>query len=160
MPQDRKAEVQKDAYERKEIMPDNSQSLPRHMQKELPHEFSVNPLFAREGESVVPRFHIPDKGMLPETAYQIVHDEIALDGNARLNLATFVSTWMEPAAEQLYAKSFNKNMIDKDEYPQTAEIEERCVRILANLWHSPSPLRLWAFQQLDRRKHVCSVDLL
>lgn len=76
-----------------------------------------------------------DEGMLPETAYQIVHDEIALDGNARLNLATFVSTWMEPAAEQLYAKS---NMIDKDEYPQTAEIEERCVHILANLWHSPS----------------------
>ncbi|PGA42518.1 glutamate decarboxylase, partial [Bacillus thuringiensis] len=68
MPQDRKAKVQKDAYVRKEIMPDNSQSLPRHMQKELPHEFSVNPLFAREGESVVPRFHIPDKGMLPETA--------------------------------------------------------------------------------------------
>ncbi len=76
-----------------------------------------------------------DEGMLPETAYQIVHDEIALDGNAHLNLATFVSTWMEPAAEQLYAKS---NMIDKDEYPQTAEIEERCVHILANLWHSPS----------------------
>lgn len=140
MPQDRKAEVQNDAYEGKEIMPDNPQSLPHHMQKELPNEFSVNPLFAREGESVVPRFHMSDEGMLPETAYQIVHDEIALDGNARLNLATFVSTWMEPAAEQLYAKSFDKNMIDKDEYPQTAEIEERCVRILANLWHSPSPL--------------------
>ncbi|HDR4482949.1 TPA: glutamate decarboxylase [Bacillus cereus] len=140
MPQDRKAEVQNDTYERKVIMPDNSQSLPLHMQKELPHEFSVNPLFAREGESVVPRFHMSDEGMLPETAYQIVHDEIALDGNARLNLATFVSTWMEPTAEQLYAKSFDKNMIDKDEYPQTAEIEERCVRILANLWHSPSPL--------------------
>ena len=159
MPQDRKAEVQNDTYERKVIMPDNSQSLPLHMQKELPHEFSVNPLFARKGESVVPRFHMSDEGMLPETAYQIVHDEITLDGNARLNLATFVSTWMEPTAEQLYAKSFDKNMIDKDEYPQTAEIEERCVRILANLWHSPSPLRLWAFQQLDRQKHVCSVGL-
>ncbi|MEI4831660.1 glutamate decarboxylase [Bacillus sp. FJAT-53711] len=140
MTQDRKAEVQNDAYEGKEIMPDNPQYLPRHVQMELPHEFSVNPLFAREGESVVPRFHMSDEGMLPETAYQIVHDEIALDGNARLNLATFVSTWMEPAAEQLYAKSFDKNMIDKDEYPQTAEIEERCVRILANLWHSPTPL--------------------
>lgn len=140
MPQDRKAEAQNDAYEGKEIMPDNLQYLPRHVQMELPHEFSVNPLFAREGESVVPRFHMPDEGMLPETAYQIVHDEIALDGNARLNLATFVSTWMEPAAEHLYAKSFDKNMIDKDEYPQTAEIEERCVRILANLWHSPTPL--------------------
>ncbi|WML23827.1 glutamate decarboxylase [Neobacillus sp. OS1-33] len=140
MPQDRKAEVQNDGSEGKEVMPDKPQWLPRHMQMKLPHEFSVNPLFAREGEIVVPRFQMPDKGMLPETAYQIVHDEIALDGNARLNLATFVSTWMEPAAEQLYAKSFDKNMIDKDEYPQTAAIEERCVHILADLWHSPAPL--------------------
>ena len=99
---------------------------------------------------------MPDEGMLPETAYQIVHDEMTLDGNARLNLATFVSTWMEPTAEHLYAKAFDKNIIDKDEYPQTAEIEERCVRILANLWHSPALLQLWAFQQLDRRKPVCS----
>ncbi|OTZ27304.1 pyridoxal-dependent decarboxylase, partial [Bacillus thuringiensis] len=140
MPQDRKEEVQNDTYEGKEVMPDNPQYLPRHVQMELPPEFSINPLFARKGESVVPRFHMPDEGMLPETAYQIVHDEMTLDGNARLNLATFVSTWMEPTAEHLYAKSFDKNMIDKDEYPQTAEIEERCVRILANLWHSPSPL--------------------
>ncbi|EOP01768.1 hypothetical protein KQ3_05083 [Bacillus cereus B5-2] len=72
MPQNRKAEVQNDAYKGKEIMPDNPQSLAHHMQKELPHEFSVNPLFAREGESVVPRFHMSDEGMLPETAYQCV----------------------------------------------------------------------------------------
>ncbi|MDQ1147750.1 glutamate/tyrosine decarboxylase-like PLP-dependent enzyme [Bacillus sp. SORGH_AS 510] len=121
-------------------MPDNLQCLPHHVQRELPHEFSVNPLFAREGELAVPHFQMPDEGMLPETSYQIVHDEIALDGNARLSLATFVSTWMEPSAKDLYAKSFDKNMIDKEEYPQTAAIEERCVRILANLWHSPNPL--------------------
>ena len=54
-----------------------------------------------------------------------------LDGNARLNVATFVSTWMEPQAEKLMAECFDKNMIDKDEYPQTAEIEVRCVNILA-----------------------------
>ena len=60
-----------------------------------------------------------------------------LDGNARLNVATFVSTWMEPQAEKLMAECFDKNMIDKDEYPQTAEIESRCVNILANLWHAP-----------------------
>ncbi|PWT97992.1 MAG: glutamate decarboxylase [Bacteroidetes bacterium] len=107
----------------------------------LPLEFSVNPLFTRKGEEVVTRFRIRDQGMLPETAYQIVHDEITLDGNARLNLATFVTTWMEPASERLYAESVNKNIIDKDEYPQTAAIEERCVRILANLWHSPQPLK-------------------
>lgn len=108
-------------------------------QRMLPDEFSINPLFARKGEETVPRFRLRDHGMLPETAYQIVHDEIALDGNARLNLATFVTTWMEPSAERLYAESVDKNMIDKDEYPQTAAIEERCVRILADLWHSPDP---------------------
>ena len=108
-------------------------------QRMLPPEFSVNPLFSRKGEEAVPRFRMREQGMLPETAFQIVHDEIALDGNARLNLATFVTTWMEPFADRLYAKSVEKNMIDKDEYPQTAAIEERCVRILADLWHSPSP---------------------
>ncbi|AYG05203.1 glutamate decarboxylase [Gryllotalpicola protaetiae] len=79
--------------------------------------------------------------MLPETAYQIVHDEAMLDGNARLNLATFVGTWMEPQADQLYAETVDKNMIDKDEYPQTAAIEERCWRMLAELWHAPDPAR-------------------
>jgi glutamate decarboxylase len=98
---------------------------------------SVNPMFARDGEASVPRNRLPDGEMLPDTAYQIVHDEAMLDGNARLNLATFVGTWMEPQAAQLYAETYDKNMIDKDEYPQTADIEERCVRILANLWHAP-----------------------
>jgi glutamate decarboxylase len=62
-----------------------------------------------------------------------------LDGNARLNLATFVGTWMEPEADRLYAETFDKNMIDKDEYPATAEIEDRCWKILADLWHAPEP---------------------
>jgi glutamate decarboxylase len=98
----------------------------------------LNPLFARPGESAdVPLFSLADDEMLPETAYQIVHDEAMLDGNARLNLATFVGTWMEPEAGKLYAETFDKNMIDKDEYPQTAAIEERCWRILAELWHAP-----------------------
>ena len=61
-----------------------------------------------------------------------------LDGNARLNLATFVTTHMEPQAEKLMAESFDKNMIDKDEYPQTAELEMRCVNMLSRLWNSPS----------------------
>jgi glutamate decarboxylase len=74
--------------------------------------------------------------MPPDVAYQIVHDELMLDGNARLNVATFVSTWMEPQAERLMAECLDKNMIDKDEYPQTAALETRCVNILANLWHA------------------------
>jgi glutamate decarboxylase len=68
-----------------------------------------------------------------------VHDELMLDGNARLNLATFVSTWMEPQAERLMGETFDKNMIDKDEYPQTAELEMRCVDMISRLWHAPDP---------------------
>jgi glutamate decarboxylase len=75
--------------------------------------------------------------MNPDTAYQIVHDELLLDGDARLNLATFVGTWMEPQAQKLYAETYDKNMIDKDEYPQTAELEMRCVNMLAHLYHAP-----------------------
>ena len=87
----------------------------------------------------VPRHHMPDDEMDPSVAYQIVHDELMLDGNARLNLATFVGTWMEPQAERLMMETFDKNMIDKDEYPQTAELEMRCVDMISRLWHAPDP---------------------
>jgi glutamate decarboxylase len=80
---------------------------------------------------------IPDGPMPGEVAYQTVSEESMLDGNARLNLATFVSTWMDDYARKLYAESYDKNMIDKDEYPQTAAIEQKCARIIANLWHAP-----------------------
>jgi glutamate decarboxylase len=99
-------------------------------------DLDINPLYVRAGSHPVPRNRIPADGMLPSTALQVVRDELILDGNARLNLATFVTTWMEPQAEQLMADCFSKNMIDKDEYPQTAEIERRCVAILADLWHA------------------------
>jgi glutamate decarboxylase len=87
----------------------------------------------------VPRHRMPAEEMDPEVAYQIVHDELMLDGNARLNLATFVGTWMEPQAMRLMAETFDKNMIDKDEYPQTAEMEMRCIDMLSRLWHATSP---------------------
>jgi glutamate decarboxylase len=100
-------------------------------------ELDINPVYVREASLSVPRNKIPGHGMLPDTALQAVQDELILDGNARLNLATFVTTWMEPQARQLMAECFDKNMIDKDEYPQTAELERRCVNILADLWHAP-----------------------
>ena len=103
------------------------------------HRLEVNPLFSRAGERDVPRYRLPDDSMEPATAYQVVHDEVMLDGNARMNLATFVGTWMDDHADRLAAETADKNMIDKDEYPQTAAIEARCVRILADLWHSPDP---------------------
>src|SRR5262249_1144305 len=97
---------------------------------------SVAPVFTLEGGNL-PRHELPADELPPEVAYQIVHDELMLDGNARLNLATFVSTWMEPQVERLMAECFDKNMIDKDEYPQTAAIEVRCVNILSSLWNAP-----------------------
>ncbi|TDV53597.1 glutamate decarboxylase [Actinophytocola oryzae] len=99
---------------------------------------AVNPVFVDEPVQL-PRNSLPSGGLSPDVAYQIVHDELMLDGNARLNLATFVTTWMEPTAERLMAECFDKNMIDKDEYPRTAALEERCVRMLAQLWHAPDP---------------------
>ncbi len=87
----------------------------------------------------IPRDRLPKAGLEAETAYQLIHDELMLDGNARLNLATFVGTWMEPQARRLMDECADKNMVDKDEYPQTAELEERCVRILAALWNAPDP---------------------
>ena len=100
---------------------------------------SIHPQFCRPGETgQVPRLDIPDQEMDPDTAFQITHDELMLDGNARLNLATFVTTWMEPQAALLMAEAADKNMIDKDEYPRTAELEMRCVNMLSRLWNSPS----------------------
>src|SRR5437899_6268727 len=96
----------------------------------------VAPLYSLEAERI-PRHTLTESEMPPDVAYQIVHDELMLDGNARLNVATFVSTWMEPQAEKLMAECLDKNMIDKDEYPQTAEIEARCVKMLSRLWHAP-----------------------
>ncbi|MCL2843141.1 MAG: glutamate decarboxylase [Oscillospiraceae bacterium] len=102
--------------------------------------FTINPIFARPGEvDSVDKYILPKESMLPETAYQIVHDESMLDGNARLNLATFVSTFMDPQADKLYAEAYDKNAIDKDEYPQTAAMETYCWRMLADLWHAPDP---------------------
>ena len=88
-----------------------------------------------------PKDQLAEDPVPADVAYQLIYDELLLDGSARLNLATFVTTWMEPQARQLMADCADKNMIDKDEYPQTAELERRCVAMLADLWHAPSPGR-------------------
>jgi glutamate decarboxylase len=97
----------------------------------------INPLYSQPGIDEVPKNRLPDGPLDPDIAYQIVHDELLLDGNARTNLATFVTTWMEPQGRLLMAECGDKNMIDKDEYPQTAELERRCIRILGDLWNAP-----------------------
>jgi glutamate decarboxylase len=103
-------------------------------------DVSVNPLFAREPIRI-PRYQLAPDGLDPDVAYQVTHDELMLDGNPRLNLATFVTTWMEPQATRLMGESLDKNLIDKDEYRHSAELEERCIRILAGLWHAPNTSR-------------------
>ena len=91
----------------------------------------------RLGHAPVPKHRMPDGSAAPEAVYRLIHDELLLDGSSRLNMATFVTTWMDPEAERLMAETFDKNMIDKDEYPQTAEIERRCVNIVAELFNAP-----------------------
>ncbi len=85
----------------------------------------------------IPQFDLPPGELEPATVYNLIHDELMLDGNARLNLATFVTTWMEPEAERLMVEAFDKNLVDKDEYPYTAKIEQRCVNIVSRLFHAP-----------------------
>jgi glutamate decarboxylase len=85
----------------------------------------------------LPRRTMTDGPTDPFTVYQLLRDELDLDGRAAQNLATFCTTWSEPQVHQLMDDNLAKNMIDRDEYPQTAEIESRCVHLLADLWHAP-----------------------
>ena len=96
------------------------------------------PAMVQEEELVgLPRDVVPEEGTGTKVAYDLMTNELLLDGSARLNLATFVTTWMPPDAARLMAETADKNMIDKDEYPQTAEFERRCVNMIGRLWHAP-----------------------
>ncbi len=85
----------------------------------------------------MPSRELPEAGLGLSEAYELISSELLLDGQARLNLATFVTTWMPSIAARLMAETADKNIIDKDEYPQTAEIESRCVDMIARLWNCP-----------------------
>jgi glutamate decarboxylase len=84
-----------------------------------------------------PDRQFPESGMPAEDACRLIEEELVLDGIPERNLATFVTTWMEPEAERLIAQNLHRNFIDHAEYPQTAEIEQRCIRMLADLFHAP-----------------------
>ncbi|PIN18292.1 Glutamate decarboxylase [Handroanthus impetiginosus] len=92
---------------------------------------------SRYATTSLPRFKIPSGSMPKEAAYQTVNDELMLDGNPRLNLASFVTTWMEPECDKLIMASINKNYVDMDEYPVTTELQNRCVNMIAHLFHAP-----------------------
>jgi glutamate decarboxylase len=85
----------------------------------------------------MPKYKMPENEHAAEHAYQVVHDELMMDGNSRQNLATFCQTWVDDEVHKLMDECVDKNMIDKDEYPQSAAIEERCTHMLADLWNSP-----------------------
>ncbi len=110
----------------------SQQHVPRHT---LASEAVA--LHRKDPGSEVPHRTLPNEGVGEDVAYELISSELLLDGQARLNLATFVTTWMPSVAAKLMADTADKNIIDKDEYPQTAEIEARCVNILAELWNSP-----------------------
>jgi glutamate decarboxylase len=85
-------------------------------------EGSLSPIYGSiASDTAVLRYALPERPMSPDAAYNLIRDELALDGNSRLNLATFVTTWMEPQARQLINDTLDKNMVDRDEYPKTAE---------------------------------------
>ncbi len=107
--------------------------------KHVTDDSTLAPAYAgRFSRQPIPKNAMPQSEAPAAAVYRLIHDELLLDGSSRLNMATFVTTWMEPEAERLMAETFDKNMIDKDEYPQTAEIERRCVNIVADLFNAPT----------------------
>src|SRR3954471_22059594 len=87
--------------------------------------------------SAAPDHRLPATGMPAQDALRLLGEELVLDGIPMRNLATFVTTWMEPEAQRIIAENLHRNYIDHAEYPQTAEIELRCIRMLADLFHAP-----------------------
>jgi glutamate decarboxylase len=112
------------------------------------HDWSVmnNPLSGEEAAKLygnrfltedAPDGPFPESGMSALDAMRLVDEELALEGDPNRNLATFVTTWMEPEAQRLISENLYRNFIDHAEYPISAEVEQRCIRMLADLYHAP-----------------------
>ena len=106
-------------------------------QQDRHHNHEIKLVTHAKGKHEMPIDALPAHGTGIDTAYEWISSELLLDGQARLNLATFVTTWMPKTADVLMGETADKNMIDKDEYPVTAEMESRCVNIIADMWSSP-----------------------
>ncbi|MBV7392287.1 glutamate decarboxylase [Enterococcus alishanensis] len=101
---------------------------------------SLSPIFGSEADMTLPMYQLRQDSLAPKDAYQYIKDELIDEGIARENLATFCQTYMEPEAIQLMSETLEKNAIDKTEYPRTAEMENRCVNMIADLWHAPESM--------------------
>jgi len=112
--------------------------MPLHEKNTVKDELDDEVYASADLSVSMPKYKFPQLECDPRHAYSVVHDELMLDGNSRQNLATFCQTWAEPEVHQLMDECMDKNMIDKDEYPQTAEIEARCVHMLSDLWNAPA----------------------
>jgi glutamate decarboxylase len=105
----------------------------------LDSEDVVSPTYAaRSFSHDIPKYRLPAQGLSANAAYQLVHDELNLDGNPALNLASFVTNWMEPQADMLAAETLDKNLIDQDEYPQSEVVHQRVVSMIGRLFHAPA----------------------
>lgn len=110
-------------------------ATPRRLsQNDLGGDFDV---YSKYIFDEVPKDHIPEVGMDGRAAYMMVHGELELDGNPMLNLASYVTTWMEDEANKLAMESINKNLVDKDEYPRTEVIQRRVMAMISQLCNAP-----------------------
>ncbi|KZZ98279.1 glutamate decarboxylase [Moelleriella libera RCEF 2490] len=100
-------------------------------------EFTTSVYGSRFAEQDLPKLQMPESAMPREIAYRMIKDDLSLDNNPKLNLASFVTTYMEDEAEKLMADSLSKNFIDYEEYPQSADIQNRCVNMIGDLFHAP-----------------------
>ncbi|XP_058766150.1 glutamate decarboxylase-like isoform X2 [Vicia villosa] len=99
---------------------------------------SIDCTFAsRYVRELVPKFKLSESSIPKDAAYHMINDELMLDVKPRLNLASFVTTWMEPECDKLIMDSLNKNYVGMDEYPVTTELQNRCMNIIAHLFHAP-----------------------
>jgi glutamate decarboxylase len=110
--------------------------MPLHDTQEL-QALPTSHIEAAAHDAEAETYCFPENRHDPQTVFETIHNQLILDGVSQQNLATFCTTWIEPEIKALMDESADKNMIDKDEYPQTAAIEERCIHMLADLWNSP-----------------------
>lgn len=115
----------------------DKQDINKLKKSEKEHNVTTTAYGSRYFDRSIPKFEMPPDGMPAQAAYRLIHDELDLDGNPSLNLASFVTTWMEPEADKLIMESVDKNYVDNDEYPQTQKIQERVVNMLARLFNAP-----------------------
>ncbi|KAG8082228.1 hypothetical protein GUJ93_ZPchr0014g47611 [Zizania palustris] len=119
---------------RNDRLPQSSMAVSTAQTGESRHSSTFASRYVR---TALPRFRIPEQSIPKEAAYQIINDELMLDCNPRLNLASFVTTWMEPECDKLMMAAINKNYVNMDEYPVTTELQNRCVNMIAHLFNAP-----------------------